>query len=254
MRIRDKRREEIRSQQASLDLKRKEEETRKQELELEKRLYDDFLKMNAPDQVVDLRNGEIALTGCTLAARMSLSPFNVRSANLALALWHFELLTRAEFQVDRFPKSDMLRREEAGVKIQLLRKVGEIYKTSLAFGFVSYAHETTLKAFVASRPKYSVFAAGDIALPEILSSYASVYVDARKISTGLNSFPFSGRFKNAVSILLQVDYVRNKDWRDRFQDPLLIQAGVRFRASEAFATSFAYEENEFFVFAVEVGL
>jgi hypothetical protein len=250
----DKRREEIRSQQASLELTKKEEETRKEELALKKQLYDDFLKMKAPDQVVDMRNGEIPGAGCTLAARMSISPFNIRSAYLALALWHFELLTRAEFQAGRFLESDMFRREEALVKVQLLKHAGEIYKTSLAFGVVGYARETSLKALGASKPKYSIFATGDVGLPEALSSYASIYVDARKISAGLNCFPFPGHFQDAVSILLQADYVWNRDWRDRFQDPLLVEAGVRFRASERFATSFTYEENEFLVFAVEVGL
>ena len=249
--LEEKRREEIRSQQASLELKQKEEETSRQERELERQQYREFLEMNAPAQVVDLRNGEIQRSGVALGARMSISPFNVRSAFAALALWHFEVFTHAEFEPDGFLKSDRLRREEAALKIQLMRRAGDIYRTSLAFGVVGYAHETTWKGVGTTKPRYSPFVAGDVALPDFLASYGSLYVDARKLSTGMNIFPFPGGFKDAVSVVLQLDYVWKSDWRNRFRDPLLVQAGIRFRASEGFTTSFAYEENEFLVFAVE---
>ncbi len=249
--LEERRREELRSQQASLELRKKEEETRRQELELERQQYRDFLGMRAPGQVVDLRNGEIQRSGVGLGARMSISPFNIRSGYASLALWHFEFFARAEFQSDRFFESVMLRREEAALKIQLLRHAGDIHRTSLAFGVVGYAHEETWEEVGASTPRYSLFVAGDVALPDFLSSYGSLYVDSRKISAGVNSFPFPGSFQDAVSIVLQVDYIWNNEWQTRFRDPLLVQAGIRFRASEGFTTSFAYEENEFLIFALE---
>ncbi len=210
--------------------------------------------MPPPGQVVDLRNAEIPRNGILLAGRMSISPFALRSMTAGLTLWHLELLARTEFEREKFLKSEMLRREEASLKIQLLKRAGDIYKTSLAFGVVGYWTEKTWKSLWAARPRYSIFVAGDVALPDMLSSYGSAYVDARKASGGINVFPFHDHFRDAVSIILQLDYVWNRNWRDRFRDPLVLQGGVRFRASETFSTSFAYEENEFLVFAVEVVL
>jgi hypothetical protein len=245
--------EELRSRQAELELRKKEEDTRRQELEVEKKQYEDFLNLRAPEEVVDLRNGEISRKSLTLALNASLSPFNVQSAYFSVAIWHFEVSANTYFQSQQFPKTDMLDREEASFKVQLLEQAGQFYKTSLAFGVVGYAGESTLGAFDSVRPKYSLFVGGDVALPTALYSFASVYVDGRKASVGWNCFPFPGNVKDGVSILVQMDYVWNNEWRNRFSDPLLFQTGLRFRASDAFASSFTYEAHEYLVFSIEMG-
>ncbi len=246
--------EELRNRQAVLELRIKEEETRKRERELERRQYDDFLSLKAPEQVVDLRNGEISRKGCTVAVRTSLSPFDVQSASLSLAMWQFELTANGYFRSERFMESDMLDREQASFKIQLLEQAGDFYRTSLAFGVVGYAQESTLGALDSIKPKYSMFVGADVGLPTALYSFASVYVDGRKISFGWNCFPFPGRLKDGLGLLVQLDYIWSKPWRNRFSDPLILQTGIRFRASDAFATSFTYEGHEFLVFSIEMGI
>jgi len=250
----EKKAEELRSRQAELDLRHKEEETRRQEVELEKKEYEEFLSIKAPEEVVDLRNGEIARKGYTLALKAALAPFDVQSANFTLAMWRFELSANAYFQPEESLKSGKLEREQATFKIQLLEQAGQLYKSSLAFGVVGYGNESTVGAFDSIRPSYSVFAAGDIGLPTFLYSFASVYVDGRKAAIGWNCFPLPGSLKEGVSVLVQMDYIWNKNWRNRFSDPLLLQTGIRFRASDAFATSFTYEGHEFLVFSIEMGL
>jgi len=249
----EKRTEELRSRQAALDLKKQEEETRREEAELEKEQFEDFLNLKAPEEVVDLRNGEISRKGCTVALKTALSPFEVQSAYCSLAVWRFELFANAYFHSDKFLKSDMLDREQASLKIQLLEQAGPFYKTSLAFGVVGYSDVSSVGALDSVRPTYSLFVGGDVALPTVLYSYASVYVDGRKASVGWNCFPFPGNVGDGVSILVQMDYVWNDEWRDRFSDPILFQTGIRFRASDAFATSFTYEGHEFLVFSIEMG-
>jgi hypothetical protein len=249
----ERRTEELRSRQVTLELNKKEEETRKQERELEKKQYEDFLSLKAPEQVVDLRNGEILRKGYTLALKTSLPSFDIQSAYLVLAMWRFEVSAIVNFQSDRFLKSDMLDREQAFFKIQLLEQAGQFYRTSLAFGVVGYARVSTLAALDSVEPNYSLFVGGDVALPTALYSYASAYLDGRKASIGWNCFPLPGNFKDGVSLLVQVDYVWNKEWRNRFSDPLLFQTGIRFRASDAFATSFTYEGHKFVVFSIEMG-
>jgi len=248
--------EDLRSRQAELDLARKEQETREQEIELERKQYEDFLKLSPPEQVIDLRNGEIARNGCTLALKAGLTPFEIQSAFAVLALSRFELSANTYFQSDKVLKggADIMTRQQAALKVQLLDQAGQFYKASLAFGVVGYANAARFSAFDSVKPTYSVFVSGDVGLPTFLYSFASFNVDGRKISFGVNSFPMPGYLKDAVSVLFQVDYVWNKDWRDRFSDPLLFQSGVRFRASEAFSTSFTYEGHEFLVFTVEMGL
>jgi hypothetical protein len=176
----EKRAEELRSRQPDLELSKKEEETRKQEIELEKKQYEDFLSIKAPEEVVDLRNAEIARKGYTLALKSALAPFEVQSANLVLAMWRFELSANAYFQPDKFLKrDDMLNREQAAFKIQLLDQAGRFYKTSLAFGVVGYANVPTFGALDSAQAKYSFFLSGDVGLPTALVSFASVYVDGR---------------------------------------------------------------------------
>jgi LPP20 lipoprotein len=245
--------EELRSRQADLELKRKEEETRRQEIEVESRLYEDFLGLTPPEEVIDLQNGEIARNAVTVILKSSLAPFDVQAAGLKLALWRFELSANTYVLPNRFMKSDMLDREQAALKIQLLDRAGLIYKTSLAFGVAGFSNASNVGALDTVRPQYTVFVGGDVALPDFLYSYASEYVDSRKISLGWNCFPLPGSLKDAVSFVVQMDYIWNKQWRNRFEDPLMIQAGVRFRASDAFATSFAYEGHEYLVLAVEMG-
>jgi hypothetical protein len=245
--------EELRGRQFALELKTKEEETRKRELELERKQYEDFLSLKAPEQVVDLRNGEISRKGYTVAVRTALSPFELQSAYLSLAMWRFELSANAFFRSERFMESDMLDREQAAFKVQLLEQAGDFYRTSLAFGVLGYAQESTLGALDSVKPKYSMFIGGDVGLPTALYSFASVYVDRRKICVGWNCFPFPERMKDGIGLIVQLDYVWNKEWRNRFSDPFLLQTGIRFRASDAFATSFTYEGHEFLVFSIEMG-
>lgn len=249
----EKRAEELRSRQAELELRKREEETGRQEIELEKKQYEDFFKLTPPEEVIDLRNGEIARKGWTLILKSALSPFDVQSAHFKLAMWRFELSGNAYMQTQRFLKSDMLQREQAALKVQLLDHAGQFNKTSLGFGVVGFADVSTLGALDSTKPKYSLFFAGDIGLPTVFYSFASGYVDGRKASAGLNFFPLPGSLKDAVSFLVQIDYVWNKEWRNRFFDPLLLQTGIRFRASDAFATSFTYEGHEFLVFTIEMG-
>ena len=251
----EKRAEELRSRQADLELRQKEEETRRREIELEQKQYEDFLNLTPPDQVVDLRNGEIARKELTVGLKAGLSPFDVQSAYAILALWRFEISLNTYFQPDKVLESeDLMSRQQASFKIQLLDQAGQFSRTSLAFGLVGFANASKFGAFDSVKPRYSFFVAGNVGLPKFAYSVASFYVDGRKASAGMNCFPMPGYLRDAVSFLLQVDFVWNKEWRNRFLDPLLIQTGIRFRASDAFATSFTYEGHEFLVLSIEMGL
>ncbi len=250
----EKRSEELRSRQAEADLKKREEETRRQELEVERRQYEEFFSMAPPEEVITLSNGEIARKGVTVTLKSALSPFDIQSGSLKLAVWRFELSAIANVLPKRIFKSDMLQREQAAAKVQLLDRAGTVYKTSLAFGVVGFSSASNFGALDSVKPKYTVFIGADVALPPFLYSYASGYADARKMSVGWNCFPLPGSVGDAVSFIVQLDYIWNKEWTNRFEDPLMLQTGVRFRASDAFATSFTYEGHEFLVFTIEMGL
>jgi hypothetical protein len=243
----EKRQEEIRSQQADLDLKKKKEETIRKELELEKELYADFHKLKSPEQTIDLINGEIARKAHTVAVRLGLSPVEIQSAYYRLALWKFEA------SIDAYLLDKKLDHEQAAFKIQLLDNAGELYRTSMAFGVVAYSNVSELAALDSVKPSISLFLGGNVGLPNAMFSHASFYLDRRKMALGLNNYPFPRHFGDAVSLLFQIDYVWDKNWRDRFNDPLLFQAGIRFRASDSFSTNFAYQNHEFFVFSIEMG-
>ncbi|HEY6951161.1 MAG TPA: hypothetical protein VI758_02070 [Bacteroidota bacterium] len=245
--------EELRSRQVQLDLKKKEEATRVEELDLERKEFAEFLGFQAPDQVIDLRNGEVARNSYTIGLKAPLSAVALQSAYFLVAFWHFELSAHAYFEPGRLLKSSILHREQVAFKIQMLQGAGEMNKTSLAIGIVGYSNVSSLRALDTVQGQVSLFAAGDIALPKAFYTYASAYLDERKFSFGLSNIPFPELFKDAVSLLVQLDYVWDNNWRNRFQDPLLIQCGIRFRTSDEFTTSLTYENHEFTVFSIEVG-
>jgi len=244
----EKRAEELRSLQAELDLKKKEEETRRLEIETERKVYEEFFRQRPPGQVVDARNAEIAKELNTVGMRFGLSPFAIQSGYYILSLSRFEVSAQAYFQ------EKVLQREQAAIKIQMLEQAGEFYKTSLAFGVLGYGEASSLKALDTTKPKYSFLLTGNVALPNAWYSYASFHVDGSKLSIGIINYPLQRHFKEAISLVLQMDYVWNKDWRNRFGDALMVQGGIRFRASDTFSTSFCYENHESIVCSIEMAI
>jgi len=151
------------------------------------------------------------------------------------------------------------------LKLQLLPERGELYKVSLAFGWTNYVEafsqanrarlraENGHKRFISIledelKDSYaqnsSFFVTGAVGLPQF-NNHLSVYIDKRRVSLANIWYPFPRNMGDAISIINQFDYISSEYSRNRFDDQLQWQLGVRLIAiPDRFATMVSYEDHE----------
>lgn len=241
------RQEALRKRQADLELTRLAEEQAKREEEFKKQRYADFLKIPAHEKVVSLYNSEFVETTHRFSLGGWVSPLSFRNAGYGFRFWKMELSAYVA------SSSDSLYQAEAKVKIQILQGVGELTKLGVAIGYMLYTDSLILDNTGDVILKQSPFFSANMAFPGLLYSHASMYADFRKVSFGLNSYPLFSSVKNAISLLLQVNYIWNAPSRNRHNDPITVEGGLRLRASNDIGASFTYERNEFFVLTLDFG-
>lgn len=212
---------------------------------LEKNLYTyrSFLNETPPDKVISFRNGQLATGKHTFSLHMGISPMSIENFYYGLQFW------KLAFEMDLLGRNNRLERQELAIKYQVLPNSGDFHKTSVSFGYVEFLH--SLSAGESSKPGFSPFFALNMTFPELLHSYGSLYADSRKISMGINSYPTYDTFRDKLSILFELNYIRRSGFRNRFNDEMMVQAGVRFKTSDHINTSFTYESHETFVFSAD---
>ena len=217
---------------------------RTEELYRQKRLFRDFLNDAPPSKVITMRNGEIINGKHEIDAGMGISPVTFESIFYGYRLGILEISSEFNLLNNKFDRQDLF------LKIQLLPNTGELWKTSLSFGFVEYLSSIHKTDFKKLKPKYSPFLSTNVTVPTFYYSYFSFYGDARKISFGINNYSLYKHFADKICFLFQIDYVYDKSFRNRFNDPVLFQASVRFRATQNLAFTLAYEKHEIFTFTM----
>ncbi|MBU4446719.1 hypothetical protein KJ656_16825 [bacterium] len=214
------------------------------ELYQQKGLFRDFLNETPPSKVITLRNGEIINGKHEISAGMGISPVTFESIFYGYRFGILEISGEFNLLNNKFDRQDLF------LKIQLLPNTGELWKTSLSFGFVEYLNSIYKTNFNKLKPKYSPFLAMNVTVPTFYYSYFSFYGDARKIQVGINNYSLYKHFTDKIGFLLQIDYVYDKSFRNRFNDPMLFQAGVRFKATKNLAFTLAYEKHEILTFTL----
>lgn len=88
------------------------------------------------------------------------------------------------------------------------------------------------------------FVTGTVGIPQI-DNHLSVYVDKRRVSLANIWYPFPRNMGDAISIINQFDYISSGPYRNRFDDQLQWQLGLRLIAvADRFATMISYEDHE----------
>jgi hypothetical protein len=88
------------------------------------------------------------------------------------------------------------------------------------------------------------FVTATIGVPQY-NNHLSIYVDKRKVSLASIWYPFPRNMGDAISIINQIDVIRAKPYRNRFDDALQWQLGLRLIAiPDRFATMVSYEDHE----------
>ncbi len=234
----DRKKEELRTRQEELVIEQKLQQQKDQEAELHKKIYGEFLKTSPPEKVVSLRNGEISNGNNSLMIRSGLAPLRFNGGLYARRFWMFELAGNAIFRYGKFNQ------QEAFFKIQILPRVGEFTKTSLAVGVVQAVGLIADSGYNLKRSKYSLFVAGNVSVPEYSYSTFSFYGDKRKITIGVTTYPFYSQFKHHFGFVIEANTIFDKDFRNPKGNTFVVNGGARLQASEMFSTQLVYEDYE----------
>jgi hypothetical protein len=234
----EKKKEELRTKQEQLTLEQKRQQQEEQEAALHAKVFGEFLSRATPEKAVTFRNGEISNGENTIVIRGGLTPLEFNGATAAFRLAMFEFSGTAVFAGRKFST------QEAHLKIQIIPHVGEKTKTSLSIGAVQAVGLIADSGYQFKRSKYSLFAAGNITVPEYLYTTFSFYGDKRKVSIGATSFPFYPQFKNHLGFVIEANTVFDRDFRNSRGNTFVVNAGVRLQGSDKFSTQITFEDYE----------
>ncbi|MBC8527785.1 MAG: hypothetical protein H8D22_13195 [Candidatus Cloacimonetes bacterium] len=227
-------------------LKQKKKQEMKKMINQFKNEYGDFIKSKPPERVISFWNAELPIKNNKASLELGMNPFSIHSLYYAHKFWKLELSSYSEFNKNKFDKQDIL------LKYQVLPNSGAFYKTTVSLGFIVYDNEISDKNSKDIKVKYTPFITGNITLPNLHFSYISLYGDIRKYSIGIVSYALYGHLNDKLSVLLELDYIPDKDHRNRFNDSFLIQPGIRFKTAKNVYSTLAYKNNEMVTLSVDL--
>jgi len=228
-------------------------------IELIKSQHAAFLKIKPRYQLIDVPTASTPKTWIYVSGRWNPDTEDIRQLKTGVSIW----LISAEANV--WATESVINQADLMLKLQLLPEQGEIYKVSLAFGWVDYlaafSQANRLRLGEEGGHKHlisivedelkdpyahnsSFFVTGTVGLPQF-NNHLSVYLDKRRISLANIWYPFPRNMGDAISIINQFEFIRSEYYRNRFDDALQWQIGLRFIAiPDRFATMISYEDHE----------
>jgi len=221
--------------------------------------YAAFLKIKPRYQLIDVPTASIPRTWIYASGRWNPNTEDFRQLKTGVSFW----LISAETNV--WATESVIDQTDLTLKLQLLPERGELYKVSLAFGWTNYveafsqANRARLRAENGHKRFMSIledelkdpyaqnssfFVTGTVGLPQF-NNHLSVYLDKRCVSLANIWYPFPRNMGDAISIINQFDYISSEYSRNRFDDQLQWQLGLRLIAiPDRFATMVSYEDHE----------
>jgi len=227
-------------------LKQKKKQEMEKMINQFKKEYSDFIKYKPLEKVISFWNAGLPTKNNKASLELGLNPFSIHSLYYARKFWKLEISSYSEFTKNKFDKQDF------NLKYQVLPNSGAFYKTTISLGFIVYDNEISEKNSKDIKVKYTPFVTGNITLPNLHFSYFYFYGDLRKYAIGIESYLLYGHLKDKLSLLLELDYIPDKDHRNRFNESFLIQPGIRFKTANNVYSTLAYRNNEMFVLSVDL--
>lgn len=234
----EQKKEELRTNKEKLTIEEERRRLQEQEEELLRKVYGQFLEAAPPEKLITLRNGEVSNGESSLMINGGLSPLELKDALYAVHTGVFELGASAQL---RGRKVD---RQEAYLKLQVLPRVGEFSRTSVAIGAVQFVAVIADSGYDFKRSRYSLFIAGNVTLPKYYYSTFSFYADKRKAGIGVTSFPFYEQFRNHLGFVLEMTSLFDAQFRNDSGDAFVVNAGLRLQASDTFATQLVFQDHK----------
>jgi hypothetical protein len=239
--------EELRKRQKELDLQRQADEQAKKEEEYRRAAYAEFLKMTPPEKVVFMENAELFISDQRMIIKGGLFPVTPQMVQYAFRVWRMEISATGNFLQSKVEQG------EFALKLQLVSGAGEFTKIAIALGYAGYSGSISKTPDLKKlQLKQSPLLALNMTFPELGYSITSLNVDARRIMFGINSFILHPYLGEKISFICEVDWIWDREFRNRFNDGVVANGGINFRASEGFGSSITYENNEFIVLTLSL--
>ena len=238
----EKERKQMELQRERERLEQEKERARQQHIAYIMRTRGNFIRMASPHRAITLPTAEIGNKFQEITITPSLKPFGFQRFDYSfywkIVSFSFNLSRREKF----FDWQEFM------IKLHLLNGQIDVFKTGLALGAVEYGHQMEdLKKVTHENIGYSLFLVGNISIPQIYT-HSSLYLDRRKLALSFQYFPFFDDLRGKLSLVVQNEWIFDRDFRNRFDDRLLIQPGIRFViVPELFTTTLSYRLNEYFV-------
>lgn len=243
-----------------LAMEQRKQQQKEERIQLTKSRYASFLKIEPRYLLIDVPSASTPNSWLNISGRWNPENSQTREVKAGVSFWLFSL------QSSLLANANEIDQGEYSIKLQVLPTVGEIYPVSLALGWTQYFEEfapenrigldeTGMFSDMFSRisdelqdpyaPGSSFFGVATVGYPK-LRSHFSLYIEKRKISLGQIWYPFPRHLGDAISIVNQIDVIRSESFRNRFDDAVQWQFGLRFNAiKDRFATMIAYEDHEY---------
>ena len=243
-----------------LAMEQRKQQQEEERIDLIKSRYASFLRIKPRYLLIDVPTSASPNSWFHLSGRWNPESSQTRELKVGMSLW---LLT---MESSLLAESNIINQGDLSLKLQVLPTVGDIYPVSLALGWTQYLESFAAENQIdldgtemisdlisklsdeisephAAGSSFFVVATGG--LPK-LRSHVSLYLDKRKLSMGAIWYPFPRHLGDSISLINQLDYVRSEAFRNRFDDPLQWQVGLRLIAiKDRFATMIAYEDHEY---------
>ncbi len=231
-----------------------------------------FLGIKPHHQLIDVPSAGIPNSWVYFSGRWNPDTGDIRQLKAGLSLW----LLNAEANI--WANRSLIDQGDISLKLQVLPERGEIYPVSLAFGWTAYIEAFRSPIDFREDPvlanlidifwnelgystdapihysKSTFFVTSTVGLPQI-NNHISLFLDKRRISLANIWYPFPRNMGDAISIINQVDLIRSRAYRNRFDDAIQWQIGLRLIAiSDRFTTMLSYEDHEVWMLNFEFEL
>jgi hypothetical protein len=227
-------------------LKIKQKQIEKDLIAKKKKEFQDFVDLKPPVKALTFYNAEVPVNNNILSAEIGISPFSIQSFEYIRKIWKFSLGTYSEFHDNKYYRQDI------SLRFQMLPNSGNFNKITIAIGAIAYDHSLSDKKFEEVDVKFTPCVAGNISLPTFMSSYISVYGEVRKYAIAWNSLLFFKSLHDRLSLVLEFDYIPDKHYRNKYNDPVILQPAIRFKTTKDICTTIAYKNNEVFTLSLGV--
>ncbi|MCF7824475.1 MAG: LPP20 family lipoprotein [Candidatus Marinimicrobia bacterium] len=249
-----------------LQMEQSRQRQEQERIDLIKRRHADFLEIEPRYELIDVPSASIPDSWVHLSTRWNPESSHFRQIKTGVSLWLMSLETNL------WATKSVINQGDISLKLQVLPMRGELYPMSLALGWISFISQFDAENEIDleddghfssfwenldneinehNSAQSSFFVTSTLGIPQI-NSHASFYIDKRKISLANIWYPFPRNMGDAISIINQLDVLRSKAYRNRFNDAVQWQIGLRLIAIEnRFATMIAYEDHEFWMLNFE---